>query len=601
MTSNETLWNWSAGNQELKESSAARPPLARLGTRQVRAAFVLLAAGAWLMSGCNPAQGRQPKRAADLPPANVSADDLLNAPMLAIAGKLQQPARNVDKWLAAQLSPNTKTDLQQYQPPESLPEPLRTDLSTDLAAIIQGGTNIYDPTRFLGVSLSKQTLRMVHHLPTNPNEIALLNRRLLEDAYRGALSDQALPPLPPDVPPPDSRRPLKWDKGHWWTDDPTNQHAVYITDAETPLIHLRPAAANSNYFRLQSVDLATPTNKPLTLLLHNGETSVHLHVTNDMTIRRRVHVHVREAEMVVEKNLAVGGRLTLDKLSHVAATGDLMVGGLTNGNKGYGRLDLTAGLLTVTNKQHNARLLIGSGVTTNGRTVITNAGIFTLAGGTAMVDSVQVFPGSQFIFKGGTLAVGAGCTKITNGSAFVLGDGVTPATLSLSGGCCDFSGGLIISPNATLTGSGTVCGWVANYGTILTGSSNSHLAFTNDYTPPLHLDSRLTNWGSMYMTNGGKLSFLVQGTVTNDAPTHFSSICTNARSGGYSLQFASIGGLTNILEFKAKLTDPNWIVLGCTQGTGEILTLTDTNPPGRSGYYHIRVIQPWPAYTVQGQ
>jgi len=61
-------------------------------------------------------------------------------------------------------------------------------------------------------------------------------------------------------------------------------------------------------------------------------------------------------------------------------------------------------------------------------------------------------------------------------------------------------------------------------------------------------------------------------------------------------RFASIslGGLTHTLEYKNDLSEPDWMPLTSTNGTGENLLLTDPVPTDKARYYHIGVKQPPP-------
>jgi hypothetical protein len=229
------------------------------------------------------------------------------------------------------------------------------------------------------------------------------------------------------------------------------------------------------------------------------------------------------------------------------------------------------GTLTVTNEHHTARLIIG---------LNDGEGSFHLDGGTIVADFLQVTgkQSNRFVFKSGNV-IPCG-VSVTNGSAFTVGDG---ATLNLSAGCINhFSGGLIIAANGTVTGSGTIDGDVANYGTISAGQSDLTFA-------PLNYTSAVTNWGSMYMTNGGNLIF--QGTVLDYAPAPIRTITPNQQGGGRTIWFSSIGGLKHILEYKNSLGDANWTPLGSTTGTGLAISLTDPAPTANARFYHIRVTQ----------
>jgi hypothetical protein len=94
----------------------------------------------------------------------------------------------------------------------------------------------------------------------------------------------------------------------------------------------------------------------------------------------------------------------------------------------------------------------------------------------------------------------------------------------------------------------------------------------------------------MYMTNAGTLTF--SGTVCNNVAAPFTAINLDMTNHVCTNQFVSIGGLINTLECKGNVTDANWTPLGSMLGTGDTLTLVDTNAPATNRYYHIRLTKP---------
>ena len=235
--------------------------------------------------------------------------------------------------------------------------------------------------------------------------------------------------------------------------------------------------------------------------------------------------------------------------------------------------------LSVTNAQHDARLIIG----------LSGRGDFYLDGGTVEADFLQVANNrkNRFIFHSGTLKVRN--MILTNNGPIVIGDGVHPAIQQLSDGTTIISGLLTVTNHATLEADGnvTVSGRVANYGTIVAGQSNARLTFASAL--PLY-PSIVTNWGRMYMTNGGALTF--QGKVSNEVSAPITAVFPGKRGTGWTVRFISVGGLTNTLEYKNALSESNWMPLVSTIGTGEILSLTDPAPTDKARYYHIGVTQP---------
>ena len=87
----------------------------------------------------------------------------------------------------------------------------------------------------------------------------------------------------------------------------------------------------------------------------------------------------------------------------------------------------------------------------------------TLESGSIAADSLVVTNETgAMIFNGGTLLSGG--SIVSNGLPFVTGDGIHAAVMELRGGTHVFAGGLVISPNATLTGCGVIVGEVFNNG-----------------------------------------------------------------------------------------------------------------------------------------
>ncbi len=186
--------------------------------------------------------------------------------------------------------------------------------------------------------------------------------------------------------------------------------------------------------------------------------------------------------------------------------------------------------------------------------------------------------GGRFVFKSGTLQ--ARTLVVTNSGPIAIGDGIHPARLELTGGTTLVSSLLTVSSNATLAGSGTIHGPVANYGTIVAGRPEDQLTFA---PMPPGCPSAVTNWGRMYMTNGGVLSF--QGTAGNHVALPITEMTRTG--GGFRFKLVSVGGLTHTLRYKDDLSDANWTPVASTTGTGEIVSLTDPAPTDRARYYHI--------------
>ena len=149
---------------------------------------------------------------------------------------------------------------------------------------------------------------------------------------------------------------------------------------------------------------------------------------------------------------------------------------------------------------------------------------------------------SQLQFAGGLLTSRA--TVVSNGAAFVVGDGVTPATFFLNGGTHVFANGLVISANATLAGCATVIGNV-----ITDGGTN---ALTECAPQPV-----ITQPGFMDNT--------------------------------FLLSVRTVDGANYFLEYKNQLTNSNWITLTNRVGDGALRTFVDPAPTSPTRFYRLRV------------
>ncbi|MBL9166502.1 MAG: hypothetical protein JNN07_02035 [Verrucomicrobiales bacterium] len=115
---------------------------------------------------------------------------------------------------------------------------------------------------------------------------------------------------------------------------------------------------------------------------------------------------------------------------------------------------ISRGALNVTNLEQTALLQVGSGG-------------LQLSGGSVLVDRLLLASAQgTFVFNGGELSTRQ--SEVSNGKAFVVGDGVQIANLHLQGGVHRFPNGLVINSRATLTGCGTIVGNV----TVLAGGAS---------------------------------------------------------------------------------------------------------------------------------
>lgn len=194
-----------------------------------------------------------------------------------------------------------------------------------------------------------------------------------------------------------------------------------------------------------------------------------------------------------------------------------------------GQVVMTSGTLTVSNTGGNAFLNVGQGS-------------FNLSQGTINADNVYLTntPG-RFVFNGGVLK--ASNMAVANGSPFVVGNGSNPATLELQGGVFSFANGLVISPNATVTGCGTILGPITNNGNLATNCTSSKIIATK---------------------------FIKSGSTA-------------------SIYFNTANGLGYELQFKTNLSDLTWTVIPPTiTGNGGTTNLTHLNSTNKTGFYRIR-------------
>jgi T5SS/PEP-CTERM-associated repeat protein len=194
-----------------------------------------------------------------------------------------------------------------------------------------------------------------------------------------------------------------------------------------------------------------------------------------------------------------------------------------------GSMSIAGGNVYVTNATGTANLSI-------------NQGALTLSGGILAVDTLTLTTNTgQFVFVSGTMR--ARSMNVSNGAPFVIGDGVNPATLVLQGGTYSFADGLVISPNATVTGCGTVVGPITNNG--------------------------------VYANSCGA-------SVTISSITRIASTAT--------INFSTITGSNHILEYKTNLTAPAWnAILPGVIGNGNTMSKADPNATNTTRFYRVSV------------
>ena len=107
---------------------------------------------------------------------------------------LAAPVDAVSEYLRTRLSPATREALAAYAGPAADPTPLLTVLTNDLNRIVKGPL-IYDARRFNGIPLRAKTQKLLAAAPAEGDQLAMLNRLLLEDAYPDDISRSDLEEL----------------------------------------------------------------------------------------------------------------------------------------------------------------------------------------------------------------------------------------------------------------------------------------------------------------------------------------------------------------------------------------------------------------------
>jgi T5SS/PEP-CTERM-associated repeat protein len=221
-----------------------------------------------------------------------------------------------------------------------------------------------------------------------------------------------------------------------------------------------------------------------------------------------------------------GGTLTLAGGSLVL-TSNLVVG---TSSISTGQVAMVGGNLVVTNNAHTAYLSVAEGT-------------FSFSQGAIAVDALFATNiTGQFQFNGGVLQTRS--ITVANGTPFVVGDGVNPATLQLLGGTYSFAGGLVVSSNATVSGCGTILGSITNQGTI----------------------------------------------ATNCGPAGVTITATTKTGATATVFFTTLNGSNHVLEYKNTLNATGWTaILPGVIGNGGVTNKTDTSATVPSRFYRIHV------------
>ncbi|MBI3848743.1 MAG: hypothetical protein HY298_00420 [Verrucomicrobia bacterium] len=309
----------------------------------------------------------------------------------------------------------------------------------------------------------------------------------------------------------------------------------------------------------------------------NASVGRHTDATGTLTVQPNASVYCID-------DLSIG-RFT-NAIGHVVVTGGLL--SLTNdniwvGREGIGDLTVSGGTVRArslfvgmsedgTNAPQGAvtitggdtilssNLVVGTSLVSTGQVSVFGGavtvanpfsnGIINVASGTFTVDQGSVTADAllltnsngQFSFPRGTLTLRS--LMAANGSPFVVGDGVNPATLQLQGGTYSFADGLVIASNASVTGCGTIVGTISNSGTLNTNCAAAAPVITS-------------------ITKSGNTA---------------------------TISFATVSGGNHVLEFKQTLSDPTWTaILPGIIGDGSVTNKQDNTATNATRFYRIHL------------
>ncbi len=110
------------------------------------------------------------------------------------AAKINQPKEPISQYLQAQLSPETRLLLKNYESGQAVSGELQKSLTTDLNRVL-ADPNFYDEQRFNAanfpednkIKLSEETKKLIEKHPLQGDALVRFNRRLLEENYSGEI------------------------------------------------------------------------------------------------------------------------------------------------------------------------------------------------------------------------------------------------------------------------------------------------------------------------------------------------------------------------------------------------------------------------------
>jgi T5SS/PEP-CTERM-associated repeat protein len=285
-----------------------------------------------------------------------------------------------------------------------------------------------------------------------------------------------------------------------------------------------------------------------------------------------------------------------------------------------GSVEMNGGLLFITNRGGVANLNLQSGT-------------MKLSGGTATVDTIIVTNAlSAFSFNGGTLR--SRQTVVDNGAPFTVGDGISRAEFTLDGGTHSFANGLIISPNAIVSGCGVIIGGIVNNGTLSVTNCGSTGVALSISQPPVSLtttqgatltfnvvasgDAPLAyQWRRGTADSGSDIPGATTATLTisnaqsADAGPYYVVVSNSSGSVTSSVAmlrvlvptevqasligselvfgFSTTSNLDYTVEFKNTLDDASWTPLETIPGTGGFLSVTNFTTNSATRFFRLRV------------
>ncbi len=252
--------------------------------------------------------------------------------------------------------------------------------------------------------------------------------------------------------------------------------------------------------------------------------------------------------------------------------GTLTVGGTGNSGSNSEASISAGGLLSAASIEvggasgdQNALRVLDGGTVTAALLEIRSGGELHLEGGTLGVSTLSKtseLAGGTFDFDAGTLNVAS--SEYASLTPFEVGDGTRTAVMNLTGGSSNqhhFSGGLIIEPNAKLTGQGTILDSVAIHGVLQPGHSAGTIAVEDAVTieddgevqVEIFGDSEYDRVQADSITYGGTLSVaFVSFVPTNGARFQLFDV-SSTHSGSFAA--TNVSGAAAVVDFDADSGD----------------------------------------------